>query len=413
MSSKSSSRGKITVVHSVCGHCHQESGKREVDPRNCLLGLGENWLPKNTECRAGWCPTCTKYFTQLNIEHMKEDVIRKYWSYMAGKSWTRPVDPGQLSTSFLRSQQGMTTATAANNPQVPDHMAVAGCLYSLGLSTGTTQEQYVEYFIAAEDIRAGTLAWAGRLKSEAKVRAKNQEREMYMEKPLPEIPLRPQPVPYSNVRSTKPSSSSGSSGSAQRSVMKQVQSAIDDSLREYESASASSYSTSFPSSDGTSMDSKGKKSKGKGKAQFTMEFEPYSNDMYNKKKNDEYEYPSPYRPSPPPPSPYRTPPQWTPQVPPPRPLRSLARCTVHGHVELLFVDMTCDQCAFISLDESTVPLGSSLGSRDRDQELRYTQDMQAVNGVCSCNEKDLNEGILCASCSARSDMASRTGVAWI
>lgn len=77
--------------------------------------------------------------------------------------------------------------------------------------------------------------------------------------------------------------------------------------------------------------------------------------------------------------------------------------------------MTCEICACISLDESTVPVGSPLGYRFCDLEFlqQSGRKLAAMHRACYCYEGPFPGVLTCDSCLAREDFALRTGVAWI
>lgn len=172
--------GTIKIVYSVCGHIEKCRENEGVDPRYCLLGIEKSWMPKNTECRAGWCPACTEHWKRHQLNTVNEEFIQAYWNYMARHRWTRPIEPCRIRTSALR--RGITTK---NTKQWPAYEAVAACLYSLHLDI--TRSRF-RTLTAAKIIRDDTLAWASRLQAEVRARAQQKCSEALRRKPLPRTP---------------------------------------------------------------------------------------------------------------------------------------------------------------------------------------------------------------------------------
>lgn len=379
-------------MYSVCGHIEtrREDGGAQ-DPRHCLLGVKETWMPKNTECRAGWCPTCSEHWRQHQLESVKEEVIKAYWHYLARHKWTKPVDPGRVRRSALR--KGGTTTTSSE--QWPAHAAVAACLFSLRLDVKRSRSMTLT---AAKIIRNGTLAWASRLEAEARARVQQTYSEELCGKPFPLTP---------NLR--KPSweyPSSSRQEDAHVSVLEHLHSAIDHVLQDLQwtsdEESPITETTWTPSSWAEPNDS----------------YYPYhSEDAHHAVVISSSSSPGPGTGSGSGSGSFRTPSHRTPS-PPPRPSRSMARCHRHGHIPTASarVDMRCDTCAGISLHESTVPVGSPLGHRSCDVAFlqQSGREQAAVHTrACYCYEGPFPGVLTCDSCLAREDFALRTGVDWI
>lgn len=390
------------VVYSVCGHS-EERRYGEVaavvgnDLRHCLLGVGEGWLPKNTECRAGWCPACFVHYRRHQLAIVNETVIENYWDYLARHQWTRPVEPGQVRIDALRATNNSSSS------QRRAHEAVAACLYSLRLGASSSTWSCrpsggPRTLAAATSIREGTLAWTAQVRAEAQSRARQAYRDYLSSKPLPRIP-RSDEREYHLSWNPSPFAASqqhNRGGEDTRvSVLQALNTAIDETLQASERLALMAAERDHHHSSKTTTPA----------ARHGRFVRAQDNDLIMS--------------SPPLPtstagssSGFRTPSHRTPS-PPPRPSRTMARCQRHGHVDpARVVDMSCDLCARLGLVESTVPVGSPLGLRPCDFQFLDVGAQQgvlaAMHGTCCCG----NEGP-CVSCLARRDFAVRTGVAWI
>lgn len=372
--------GAVKIVYSVCGHRERRQQNEEADPRQCLLGTREIWLPENTECRAGWCLRCTDHCRRHQLDTMDENVIQRYWNYMAKHKWTKPVDPSKFRTSALS-----TGTLSTSTKQWPAQEGVAACLYSLNIDASTTPSRARG---AATTIRDGTLAWVSRVKAEAQARVQQQKSEYLRTKPHPVTP---------DLRQHSWKASTFSGGEAtQMNILEQLNTAIDESLQELQWASG------VPKTEAFRTEWTPNSWKGYENTQFVED----SRHFYAGDEEDDGMY-FPGAGSFGPPS------RRSPRSPPPRPSQRLARCQIHGDVDSSKVDMSCEVCAWIWLDESTVPSGSPLGRRSCDMEfLQSSKDVSAIHEACYCTEGALR-GATCKSCLARRDFSLRTGVAWI
>lgn len=404
--SKSSRRnGSIKlVVYSVCGHSEErrygEVAAVADDTRHCLLGVGESWLPKNTECRAGWCPACFVYYRRHQLAIVDETVIENYWDYLTRHQWTRPVEPGQVRIDALRC-----TNNNNSSRQRPAHEVVAACLYSLRLDASSSTwscrpSGRTRTLAAATSIREGTLAWTARVRAEAQSWARQAYRDYVSSKPLPRIPKSDEreyhlswtPSPFAA------SQQHNRGGEDTRvSVLQALNTAIDETLQTLQSASER---LALMAAERDHHSSK-----------ITTPAARHGR-YVRAQDNDLMMSSSPLPTSTAGSSGFRTPSHRTPS-PPPRPSRTMARCQRHGHVDpARVVDMSCDLCARLGLVESTVPVGSPLGLRPCDVQFldvgAQPGVLAAMHGTCCCGD----EGP-CVSCLARRDFAVRTGVAWI
>lgn len=91
--------------------------------------------------------------------------------------------------------------------------------------------------------------------------------------------------------------------------------------------------------------------------------------------------------------------------PPPRTPTPLASCERHGKVDKRSVDMTCDRCMIIFLEESTVPPRSDLVKRRSVPAYCSTSYAFAAEGKCSCRPL---LGFFCSPCKARAQISSET-----
>lgn len=91
--------------------------------------------------------------------------------------------------------------------------------------------------------------------------------------------------------------------------------------------------------------------------------------------------------------------------PPPRTPTPLSSCERHGKVDTRHVDMTCDRCKIIFLEESTVPPRSDLVKGHSMPAYCSTSYAFAAEGKCSCRPL---HGIFCSPCKARAQISSET-----
>lgn len=384
--SKSSRRnGNIKVVYSVCGHTEKRHEDQVVNLRHmhCSLGVGETWLPNNTECRAGWCPMCTEHYKRHQLDIVSESVIENHWNYLARHKWTEPVEPTKVRIDALRAR---ATSTSSSK-QWPVHQLVAACLYSLRLDASTPRPWTLA---AARIIQDGTLAWASRVKAEARSRAQQAYREYLLSKPLPRAPD-PREQSWDPIASNR-----GDACDTQVSALQELNATIDETLQTLQWMSESLLPIVKASNNRIERDN------------TTTPARYGKCDRAQDDGDDDMSLPSTGS--------FRTPSYRTPS-PPPRPSRSLARCQIHGHIDSSRVDMSCDICACLGLDESTVPVGSSLGHRPCDLEFLQVGTrrgvLAAIHENCHCNEGPFPGVLTCDPCLARSDFALRTGIAWL
>lgn len=99
--------------------------------------------------------------------------------------------------------------------------------------------------------------------------------------------------------------------------------------------------------------------------------------------------------------------------PPPRTPTPLSSCEHHGRVDTRHVDMTCDRCTVIFLEESTVPPRSDLVKGHSVPAYCSTSYAFAAEGKCSCQPL---YSVFCSPCKARaqisSETAGHTGSTW-
>jgi hypothetical protein len=89
--------------------------------------------------------------------------------------------------------------------------------------------------------------------------------------------------------------------------------------------------------------------------------------------------------------------------PPPRTPTPLSSCDRHGKVDTRDVDMACDRCRGIFLDESTVPPRSDLVKRRSVPAYCPTSYAFAAEGKCSCMPL-INR--FCSPCKARAQISA-------
>lgn len=91
--------------------------------------------------------------------------------------------------------------------------------------------------------------------------------------------------------------------------------------------------------------------------------------------------------------------------PPPRTPTPLASCAHHGRVDTRHVDMTCERCAAIFLEESTVPPRSDLVKSLSVPAYCLTSYAFAAEGKCSCRPL---HNFFCSPCKARAQISLET-----
>lgn len=91
--------------------------------------------------------------------------------------------------------------------------------------------------------------------------------------------------------------------------------------------------------------------------------------------------------------------------PPPRTPKPLASCERHGKVDTRHVDMSCERCMVIFLEESTVPPRSDLVRGRSVPAYCSTSYAFAAEGKCSCRPL---HGVFCSPCKARAQISSET-----
>lgn len=91
--------------------------------------------------------------------------------------------------------------------------------------------------------------------------------------------------------------------------------------------------------------------------------------------------------------------------PPPRTPTPLSSCERHGKVDTRHVDMTCDRCMVIFLEESTVPPRSDLVKGHSVPAYCSASYAYAAEGKCSC--RPLN-GVFCSPCKTRARISADT-----
>lgn len=388
--SKSSRRnGSIKVVYSVCGHSENRRENEVVDPRHCLFGIGESWLPKNTERRAGWCSMCAEHYERHQLDILSENVIENHWNYLASHKWTKPVEPTKVRISALRA----CSASTSSSKQWPVHELVAACLYSLRLDASTSRPRTLA---AAKIIRDGTLAWAPRVKAEARSRAQKACSEYLCSKPLPRTPdlCEQSWNPFAPYK--------GDARDTQVSALQELNTAIDETLQNLQWMSESLLPIIETSGSSWTLNNRIERDNTTSPARYgkCVHAQDDGDDDMPLPSAGSFRIPS-----------YRTP------SPPPRPSRSLARCQIHGHIDSFRVDMSCNICACLGLNESTVPVGSPPGHRSCDLEFLQVGTrrgvLAAMHGTYYCNEGPLSGVLTCDPCLARRNFALRTGVAWL
>lgn len=374
LSKSSHSDGMIRTVFSVCGHSEKRRASQDGDPRCCVLDIKKRWLPKNTECRAGWCPMCVEHYKRRRVDVLNEDVINRYWSYLAKRRWAQPVHPGRVSSNALKA--GVLTASSR---QAPAHILVAACLYSLRLDS----HQSSKALTAAKIIHNGTTAWVSRANAEARSRAQRDQTTYLSAKTLPQTSIRYERTSNHRSRDIQVS--------APQHAGHEIGETLQGSRQVRESSVTARASRNTQAHTGrTGHNAIGMAGTGR----------------YPRDEDDQHidlsitSSPRLYC--------YRA------LSPPPRPLLRMARCQLHGRINSSSVDMTCELCAWISLDESTVPIGSPLGNRDCDWEFYESSTrpdiLAAMHGICNCDERAAGT---CDACSARREFALRTGVDWM
>lgn len=101
------------------------------------------------------------------------------------------------------------------------------------------------------------------------------------------------------------------------------------------------------------------------------------------------------------------------QCAPPRTPQHLSCCDHHGRVDARHVDMTCNRCREICLDESTVPPKSDLVTSHSVPAFSPESYEYAAEGKCSC---EILQGVFCLPCEARAEIAmltsGRVGSRW-
>lgn len=91
--------------------------------------------------------------------------------------------------------------------------------------------------------------------------------------------------------------------------------------------------------------------------------------------------------------------------PPPRTPTPLSSCDRHGKVDTRDVDMTCDRCMRIFLEESTVPPRSDLVKGRSVPAYCSSSYAFAAEGKCSCRPL---RGVFCSPCKARAQISAET-----
>lgn len=91
--------------------------------------------------------------------------------------------------------------------------------------------------------------------------------------------------------------------------------------------------------------------------------------------------------------------------PPPRTLTPLSRCDRHGKVDTRNVDMNCDRCKTIFLEESTVPPRSGLVKGRSVPAYCSTLYTIAASGKCSCRPL---RSLFCVPCKTRAQISAET-----
>lgn len=91
--------------------------------------------------------------------------------------------------------------------------------------------------------------------------------------------------------------------------------------------------------------------------------------------------------------------------PPPRTPMPLASCERHGKADTRSVDMACDRCMIIFLEESTVPPRSNLVKGHSVPAYCSSSYAFAAEGKCSCRPL---LGVFCSPCKARAQISSET-----
>lgn len=91
--------------------------------------------------------------------------------------------------------------------------------------------------------------------------------------------------------------------------------------------------------------------------------------------------------------------------PPPRTPTPLSSCDRHGRVNTRDVDIRCDRCLSIFLEESTVPPRSDLVKGHSVPAYCSTSYAFAAEGKCSCRPLD---NVFCSPCKARAQISSET-----
>lgn len=327
---------KCMVVFSVCGHSMQLEGPNS-QVGSVQIGVGQRIsldfaqvaFPEGTECRAGWCPTCTAYYQPLDIEN--ETVIDNYWRFKAQQRWTLPVYPSQVPRSALLSLHAGTLVRAAV-------LDVAACLDSLFGEFHSKLAKEISflhkcgprYIEVADLIRGQTLQWARRME--------------YLNKPLPPI--------------SKPKK--------QEQYQKPVTSASATTERH------------------------GKKKK---PTPFLDPGKHHRYLTYVDENGDILWIPGAHRT-----------PTHVSSSPPPRTSQSLSWCGYHGRVSASRVDMTCERCKVIFLDESPVSPWSRLVKYHSAPAFSPDVYTYAAEGKCSCR---VLKSEVCSPCKARAQIYER------
>lgn len=92
-------------------------------------------------------------------------------------------------------------------------------------------------------------------------------------------------------------------------------------------------------------------------------------------------------------------------TPPPRTPTPLSSCDRHGKVDTRNVDMTCDRCRTIFLEESTVPPRSDLGKGRWVPAYCSSLYAFAASGKCFCRPL---RSLFCVPCKTRAQISAET-----